>query len=145
MKPILCNNSLNGIHLSNSVRRWWQTNFYLYLMFRQFDRYFQWFSLFRELLNLLSSYLCLEKVTSLFFKIVYYQKQMSDLQKQSSGGVLWKRCSEIFRNINRKTSVLESFFNKVTGLGGIPEKWDWDSGWELRLGSETATSVFMIS
>ena len=41
--------------------------------------------------------------------------------------------------------MLESFFTKVTGLGGIPEKWDWDSGWELRLGSETATSVFMIS
>ena len=38
------------------------------------------------------------------------------LQKHSSGGVLWKRCSWKFRKIHRKTPVSESLFNKVAGL-----------------------------
>ena len=38
-------------------------------------------------------------------------------QNQSLAGVPWKRCSEKFRKIHRKTLVPESlFFNNVAGL-----------------------------
>ena len=35
------------------------------------------------------------------------------LQKQSSGGVLWKRCPYKFRKIHRKTPVPESLFKET--------------------------------
>ena len=38
------------------------------------------------------------------------------LQKQLLEGVLQNRCSLKFLNIHRKTTVLESLFNKVAGL-----------------------------
>ena len=38
-------------------------------------------------------------------------------QKHPFADVLQKRCSKKFRNIERKTTELESLFNKVAGLG----------------------------
>ena len=39
-----------------------------------------------------------------------------DVKKQSFADSLQIRCSEKFRNIHRKTPVLESLFNKITDL-----------------------------
>ena len=39
-----------------------------------------------------------------------------DVKKQSFADSLQNRCSEKFRNIHRKTPVLESLFNKITDL-----------------------------
>ena len=40
-------------------------------------------------------------------------------EEASTGGTLWKRYSKKFCNIHKKTTVLESFLNKVAGLQGI--------------------------
>ena len=37
-------------------------------------------------------------------------------QKQSPLCLLWKRCSQIFHSIHRKTSMLECLLNKIAGL-----------------------------
>lgn len=42
----------------------------------------------------------------------YVNFQISE--RKSSGGVLWKRCSEKFCKIHRKISPAESFFHKLT-------------------------------
>ena len=39
-----------------------------------------------------------------------------NVEKQLSGGVLWKECLRKFRNIQRKSSVFESLFNKVASI-----------------------------
>ena len=44
------------------------------------------------------------------------------LQKQSFADVLQNRCSLQFRKFHSKTPVLESLFNKVTGLASFPVK-----------------------
>ena len=46
----------------------------------------------------------------LFYANDMVQAVNCDLKKQSSGGVLWKRCSEKFYKIHRKTPVPESLF-----------------------------------
>ena len=46
----------------------------------------------------------------------YFQALHSTKQKAATGGVLRKRCSEKFRKFRRKTSILESLFNKVAGF-----------------------------
>ena len=38
------------------------------------------------------------------------------IQKQPFADVFWKRCSSKFRNIHRKTSVLESLLNDISEL-----------------------------
>ena len=48
--------------------------------------------------------------------IALYVVVSNFLQKQSSGGVLRKKCSLKFHNISKKTPVLESLFNRVAGL-----------------------------
>ena len=45
-----------------------------------------------------------------------YAKRSRHYKKQAFADVVQNRCSKKFRAIHRKTSVLESFLNKVAGL-----------------------------
>ena len=63
--------------------------------------------------------LLISKVTIILFLFTYVacslfafliSRKCNDIQKQSSGGVLWKRCSWKFHKIQRKTPVSEFLF-----------------------------------
>ena len=52
----------------------------------------------------------------ILYESLLLKQSSKQIQKQPPGGTLWKRCSEKYCFIHRKTTVLKSLFNKVSDL-----------------------------